>query len=496
MDFIDRINELAACIPKQIDYCTTEEATKNALVLPFINALGYDIFNPTEVLPEYTADVGIKKGEKVDYAILQDRVPIMLFECKWSGADLGKAHMSQLYRYFTVVPEVRFGILTNGVEYWFYTDLEKPNMMDDRPFFRFNISDFQPRHVDELKKFTKSTFDLENILNTASELKYTAAIKNLIAKEFEYPSEEFVVFLSRQVYTGRMTQTAREQFAEITQKALKRFISEQINQRLKSAMEDANTAIEPSSAEAGEQLDDEETDESIFRHNQAKGIVTTEDEIEAFFIVKSILRDVINHKRIHMRDTKSYCGIILDDNNRKPICRLRFNREQKYVGIFDANKNEDRVPIADLDDIYTYADRIIDAMKSYDSVNKPTVVNSNTQKGTIQNSAARFTGRQIIAAHFQGKRYEVATWKDGLLTILRLLHDQKPNQFEAVAPTISGRVRPYITTNSAELRSAKKIPSTPFFVETNLSSQSIVGFCYTLAKKLEYSESDIAFETD
>lgn len=117
MDFIDRINELAARIPKQLDYCTTEEATKNALVLPFINALGYDIFNPTEVLPEFTADVGIKKGEKVDYAILQNGKPIMLFECKWSGADLSKAHVSQLYRYFNVVPDVRFGILTNGIRH-------------------------------------------------------------------------------------------------------------------------------------------------------------------------------------------------------------------------------------------------------------------------------------------------------------------------------------------------------------------------------------------
>ncbi len=145
MDFIDKIRELAARVPKQLDYCTTEEATKNALVMPFINALGYNVFNPREVIPEFTADFGTKKGEKVDYAVCQDSQPVMLFECKSSGTDLNKVHASQLYRYFSVVPQARFGVLTNGVEYRFFSDLESPNRMDDKPFFTFNILDFQTR---------------------------------------------------------------------------------------------------------------------------------------------------------------------------------------------------------------------------------------------------------------------------------------------------------------------------------------------------------------
>lgn len=498
MDFIDRINELAARIPKQLDYCTTEEATKNALVLPFINALGYDIFNPTEVLPEFTADVGIKKGEKVDYAILQNGKPIMLFECKWSGADLSKAHVSQLYRYFNVVPDVRFGILTNGVEYWFYTDLDKPNVMDDGPFFRFNIVDFQPRHVDELKKFTKSTFDLENILNTASELKYTAAITAIVTREFEQPSEEFVVFLSKQVYSGRMTQAAKEQFAEITQKALKRFISEQINQRLQSAMQEAPTTIALTQENSEEESvsSDEELDEAVVRVDREKGIVTTEEEIEGFFAIKSILRDVIDHRRVHMRDTKSYCGILLDDNNRKPICRLHFNRDQNFLGIIDATKKEQRVPINDIDDIYAYADQIIATAKSYDTVGTPLQSGGKeTRTGTIRNSQSKFTGKQVVAVHFQGQRYLVDTWKDGLLAVLALLREQKPAQFETVAPTMRGRTKPYITRESAELRTSERIPSTPFYVETNLSSESIVRLCYKMLSELGYPESTLAFET-
>ena len=216
MDFIDKIRELAAGVPKHLEYCTTEEATKNALVMPFINALGYNVFNPREVVPEFTADFGTKRGEKVDYAVFQEGQPIMLFECKWSGSDLNKEHASQLYRYFSVVSQARFGVLTNGVEYRFFSDLESPNRMDDKPFFTFNMLDFQNRQVEELKKFTKSVFDLDEILTTASELKYTDAIRKILADEFEEPSEDFVVFVARQVYSGRMTQAAKDQFTEIT----------------------------------------------------------------------------------------------------------------------------------------------------------------------------------------------------------------------------------------------------------------------------------------
>ncbi|MCA9924755.1 MAG: type I restriction enzyme HsdR N-terminal domain-containing protein [Anaerolineales bacterium] len=376
MDFIDKISGLSTRIPKQLAYCETEEATKNALIMPFINALGYDVFNPSEVVPEYTADIGTKKGEKVDYAIFQNGKPIILVECKWSGADLSKVHASQLYRYFAALPEVRFSVLTNGLIYQFYTDLDNQNVMDEKPFFVFNILEFQERHVNELKKFTKSTFDLDNILTTASELKYANAIKQFITAQFEEPSEEFVIFLARQVYSGRITQTVKEQFSEITVKALKRFLNDRINKRLKTALEDTSlidTPAEtvPSSEEV--MIDgtfEDDSDEAVVRRDIEKGIVTTEDEIEGFFIVKSILRDVIDHKRIHMRDTKTYCSVLLDDNNRKPICRLHFNRDQKYLGLFEVEngkKKESRITIDEIDNIYNYSDKILAVAQSYDS---------------------------------------------------------------------------------------------------------------------------------
>lgn len=359
MDFVDKIRELATVIPKQLEYCLTEEATKTALVMPFINALGYNVFDPREVVPEFVADIGIKKGEKIDYAIFLNSVPIMFFECKWSGADLNQVHASQLYRYFAAVQQVRFGILTNGVTYRFFTDLDAPNRMDDKPFFEFNMLNFQDRHIEQLKKFTKPAFHLEEILTTASELKYTAAIGKLIALEFDTPSDNFVRFFATQVYSGRMTQPVRDQFADITRRAMQRYLNDRINELLTTAMKGPTVAEKPPEPEAAEEKDGDQADPK-------KQISTTVEEMEALFVVKSVLRGTVDVRRVQMRDTKSYCGILLDDNNRQPICRLYFDLKQKYIGIFDDGRNEQRMPIEGVDDIYKYADALVNRTKLYE----------------------------------------------------------------------------------------------------------------------------------
>ncbi|RYZ96434.1 MAG: restriction endonuclease, partial [Moraxellaceae bacterium] len=162
MDFIDQLRMLSTRITNTKNLIQTEEATKNSMVMPLIQILGYNVFDPLEVTPELISDIGTKKGEKVDYAILKDGKPIMLFECKKAGADLHINHASQLFRYFHVTA-ARFGVLTNGLVYRFFTDLEQPNKMDEKPFFEFNILDFKERDVDELKKFAKAAFDLDTI---------------------------------------------------------------------------------------------------------------------------------------------------------------------------------------------------------------------------------------------------------------------------------------------------------------------------------------------
>lgn len=361
MDFIDRIRELAGRIEKQLPHIQTEEATKNALIMPFISALGYNVFDPTEVTPELHADVGLKKGEKVDYAILLDGKPTMLFECKWHGADLSKEHASQLYRYFSVT-EARFGVLTNGINYRFYTDLEAPNKMDAKSFFEFSMLDIREQDIEELKKFTKSAYDLNNILTTASDLKYSREIQRIMAEQLKQPSEEFVKFFTSQVYRGRITPAVREQFTQTTRRALKRFINDQINERLKSAL---GGDAQLSSAE--QQITSPLPPEESKTAQEQLSVVTTADEMQAYYVVKAILYETVDAKRVALRDVQSYCGVLLDDNNRKPICRLYFNSSQKSLGLFDnEQRKETKLSIGGIDDIYQYADRLRLTVEMYE----------------------------------------------------------------------------------------------------------------------------------
>jgi hypothetical protein len=346
MDLIDQLKGLATRINTTKSLIQTEEATKNAMVMPFIQILGYNVFDPTEVTPELIADIGTKKGEKVDYAILLGGQPIMLFECKKCGGDLSINHASQLFRYFHVT-SARFGVLTNGLVYKFFTDLEQPNKMDGTAFFEFDILNFKERDVEELKKFAKSAFNVDTILTTASDLKYTRVIQERLDSWVTDPPEEFVRTLSSDLLVGRrFTPALKDQFTQITKRAFEQLLNERINTRLKGAM----TTELPLVAEAPPIVprpDDEAT------------IVTTPEEIEGLHIVRSILREVVSPRRIVMRDNLSYCAILLDDNNRKPVCRLRFNNTEKLaVGIFDANKTEERFSLEEIDDLYNFAERL------------------------------------------------------------------------------------------------------------------------------------------
>src|SRR5260221_2411603 len=248
MDFTDKIAALAQRITKQKVTIETEEATKNAFIMPFLSALGYDVFDPHVVVPEFTADVGVKKGEKVDYAIKLAGKVIMLIECKPCKCLLSTQHMSQLYRYFSVT-EARFGILTNGIVYWFFTDLEQPNKMDAKPFFEFDMLNYRPAQVDELKKFANTNFDITSILETASDLKYGSLLMREIANEIDAPSDEVMRLLIGRIYDGKQTANVLAKFGPLVQKAMKDTVRELVNLRLSSAMDDTAKIALPTGSE-------------------------------------------------------------------------------------------------------------------------------------------------------------------------------------------------------------------------------------------------------
>lgn len=360
MDFIDQLRAIGDRVEKLRESVQTEEATKNAFVMPFINALGYNVFDPTEVVPEFTADVGIKKGEKVDYAIMKDGKPIIIIECKWVGANLAEAHASQLYRYFGTV-EARISVLTNGVHYWFYSDLDEPNKMDAKPFLKLDLTDLTEHHASELKKMRKSSFDIEEMLSAANDLRYRTEIKAILAEQIKEPEEDFVKYFIAKVYPGRATVSVKAQFADLVGRAFKEFLNERLTGRLQAALSsEVDIAPKAPEEEPEEAVDPEEAEK------KKRGIETTEEEHQGFLIVKAILAGTVDLSRVHHRDTKSYFGVLLDDNNRKPLCRLHFNTAQNYIGLFDAEKNETRHALNGLDDIYTHAEAIRAMVAVYD----------------------------------------------------------------------------------------------------------------------------------
>jgi len=359
----ERLASLATKVRQQKATIQTEEATKNAFVMPFISlALGYDVFNPNEVIPEFTADVGTKKGEKIDYAIVKDGELQMLIEAKTVGSPLSLNHASQLFRYFATT-NARIAILTNGQHFHFFTDLDRPNRMDEKPFLQLDLLDLDETLIPEVQKLTKDAFDLDSVVSAAEELKYIGALKRVLAAQFREPDDEWIKALTNRVYDGAFTQKVKEQFRVLVAKAMKQFLADQVNDRLKAALGGQAYPDTGTSPLTGAEAAAESVTEA--KHADERGIETTLEEVEGYQIVRAIACSEVSPTRIVHRDTKSYMGVLLDDNNRKPIARLHFNTGQKYLGLFDENKVETRHAITTLDEIYEHAEHIRKTVHNY-----------------------------------------------------------------------------------------------------------------------------------
>ena len=350
MEFADAVAQMGKKVESLRDSITTEEATKNAFIMPFIGSvLGYDVFNPNEVIPEFTADVGVKRGEKVDYALVLDGQVQIIIECKKVGTQLSLENASQLYRYFACT-HARIGVLTNGQVWNFYMDLDEPNKMDSKPFLILDLLDIDKLTLPELQKLTKPSFDIDSIASSAEELKYVGALKRAVAEQFRDPSNDFVKLLASNVYDGAFRQSVVEKFRPLVEKALRRFLNDQVNDRLTTAL-----GSEDQDGDGGDAASPTQVDESDAPDD---GIVTTDEEVDAYSIVKAIACSEVDPSRVTMRDAKSYCAVFLDDNNRRPIVRLYFNTRKKHFSVFDGKHESERYPIDGIDEIYSHADEI------------------------------------------------------------------------------------------------------------------------------------------
>jgi len=349
MEFQNAVENIVSRVETLKGKVATEEATKTSFILPMLSALGYDIFDPTVVVPEFTADIGKKKGEKVDYAIMQDDKPLILIEAKPHTEKLDR-HKTQLERYFTVT-DSKFAILTNGIEYRFFSDIEKPNVMDESPFLVIDVLNLKDRDIKQLQKFSSESLDIDNILSMAGSKKYINGIKDIFKKESVDPSDDMAKFFATRLTDKRLRQNILDEFKVYIKQAFIETVNDLVNDRINS--------IKSRLAEENSTNDTQE-ENTLNSEDDDNGIVTTEEELEGFFIVKSILAETVSLSSVVSRDTKSYFGILLNDNNRKWICRLHFNsKTSKYIGIHMSDKEETKFHIENIEDIYKYKSELI-----------------------------------------------------------------------------------------------------------------------------------------
>ena len=357
MTFEDEIKEFAKEIPGKLDHIDSEETSKIALITPFLRLMGYDTTNPAEVKAEYTADVGTKQGEKVDFAILENGEPIVFIECKSATNDLNTDNISQLFRYFSIT-DIQIGILTNGKEYMFFTTGDDNNRMDEKPFLDIDLLNLTKKDIKELEKFAKPNFNVDEVVSRADNLKYRNLIKKQLLSEFESPSDDFVKAVARQVYDGILTQNVKERFGNLIVVAFNEIINERINKSLNDAL-----------ATNEEEQKDNDEEELI----SEDGIITTDTEKEGYFIVRSIASEVIDPDMVAIRDRKHYCNILYDNNQRFPIVRFYFNNEDHLrVEFYDqitltknGGKKGEKVDIENVSELYNYKERILSVIEEY-----------------------------------------------------------------------------------------------------------------------------------
>lgn len=376
----DEIKALAERIPGMRPMLDDEAKTKQYLILPLIRALGYDDTKPAEVVPEYTADYGGREGWKVDYAILSDDNLRVVIECKQVSNQLGTTEEAQLGRYFPNVPfdaETKIAILTNGVVYKFFTDQNEPNKMDKDPFWTINLETLRNNDLSQLRNFTKDNFNAANAVASASKFRHIKEMKIALARQLTEPEDGFVEWMLRQTgqtYDRRVASSRREEIRDLARTAFHEFVKDHVNDAVDDAVleirERTAQGIAPITEEQDALLQADSGDDVGDSGHADDKIITTEQELQAFDVVKGIVQEVVHAERVFMRDYRNYSAVMLDDNRRRPLCRLRLEGRQMQIGLFDGSRVgghlvEQQHNIESLNDIYNHADQIRETVRRY-----------------------------------------------------------------------------------------------------------------------------------
>lgn len=337
MDFKDAILRLADRIKKQKDAIQTEEGTKNAFIMPMIAALGYDIFNPFEVVPEMDCDL-TKKGDKLDYAIIKDERAILLIECKHCKQNLN-LHSTQLSKYYAA-SNARFGVLTNGVEYRFYTDLHKMNIMDEKPFLVINLLDLSDTDIEQLRKFSKPSYNESEILCTAKELQIAIQIKDILNRNFQSPGDEFTRYFVKCINEGKSSQKLIEQYKPIVKRTIESIINDTISSRTKIAVQQVDNE------DAGDDITDNEN------------TTITQERLDAYNIIKDILKDKYDVNEISYTSFKSYL-LLWIGHEYWWICRISLKSYSKRICFITEDRTEYKwIQLQSINDLKLYTESI------------------------------------------------------------------------------------------------------------------------------------------
>jgi hypothetical protein len=343
--------------------------TKQALIIPFIQILGFDVFNPIEVRPEYSADFGNKKGERVDYALFKDNEPIIFIEAKPVNENLNN-HDAQLSRYFNSTTDVKLAILTNGSEYRFFTDLNTNNVMDESPFLIIDLLNLKDSDVENLNKLRIENFDKESLITYAEELVYTSSMNNSLKTLFSNPNDEFVRFVIKEISDIRITANVIERFRPLVKKAISNAVLDIVSKGLYQEEPLIKEEI---------QIEEKSISNDVNNEKITKNIITTEEELNGFEIIKNILskndrdiseinyKDTTNYFSIYIKNTTKWMiRLNLDAGKKNIITKLPVEQVKEYCPKFEVEQSpksigESRIFIKSIEDLKDLEKIIIEA---------------------------------------------------------------------------------------------------------------------------------------
>lgn len=355
MAFQDDLVAHVERIRTRIPHVQGEEATKQALVVPLLQVLGYDVFDPREVRPEYVADFAVKKAgqfEKIDYAIFINEAPAIFVECKPLGAPL-QDHSGQLSRYFNATPSVRVGMITDGMRVRVFTDLEKPNIMDSKPWLEIDLMAIKPAELEALRRFRKTDFSSNDITALAEEMVYYNTMLTFIGTQLRDPSESFVRYVASEVMAGgRITAKVVERLTPILRKAIQSAIVENVARSFDPPVESAPALVEVPQALASVASGASSGDAS-----NKPAVVTTPEELESFASISRWISEIYPSAKLAHRDSKSYFTIH-QDNLRKWFMRLMLDRKPMSIALRHIKPEEAKAlaPGVDITDGSAYGD--------------------------------------------------------------------------------------------------------------------------------------------